>query len=106
MCGVGAVWTRHSSCLSLATISDVNTMTFPSYREGNRRRECSVRPDNKGAHSCAHCTLLRERTRDRVREELATRTGVSFTFYLKRRGKLFSERLGLGSPDDKTVAVF
>lgn len=40
VCGVGAVRTRHLAHLSLATISDMNTITFPFYREGNRRREC------------------------------------------------------------------
>lgn len=29
-----------SGHVSLATISDMNTITFPFYREGNRRREC------------------------------------------------------------------
>ena len=83
MCGMGAVWTCHSTLLSLATASDMNTITFPLYREGSRRRKRQVRPDNKGAHSHACYTLLGGRTRECVREEFAMRAAVCLTFYLK-----------------------
>ena len=88
MCGVGAVWTRHSTPLSLATASDMNMITFPLYREGSRRRKRQVRPDNKGAHSHACCTPL-GREAGSVREEFATRAAVCFTFYLKLEESCF-----------------
>lgn len=89
MCGMGAVWMCHSTPRSLATASDMNTITFPLYREGSGRRERQVRPDDKGAHSHARYTPLGERTRECVREEFATRDAVCFTLYLKREESCF-----------------
>lgn len=101
MCGVRAVWTRQPRN-NLGHEHDY----LPILQGRKQEARVLSKAGQQGRPLLRSLHSLGERTRGPVRGELATRTVVCFIFYLKWRGKLFSERLGLSLPDGNTVTVF